>query len=35
MALTLTQEQMKKLISLLEKSSTPVPTSELVTALKR
>ncbi|CAN5682144.1 hypothetical protein BH24CHL1_BH24CHL1_12950 [soil metagenome] len=34
MALTLTQDQIKILISLLEKSSTPVPTTDLVTALK-
>lgn len=34
MALNLTQDQIKKLISVLEKSSTPVPTDELVAALK-
>jgi transcriptional regulator of NAD metabolism len=35
MALTLTQDQIKKLISVLEKSSTPITTTELVTTLKR
>jgi hypothetical protein len=34
MALTLTQVQIKKIISLLKKSSTPVTTGELVEALK-
>lgn len=35
MALTLTQDQIKRLIKQLEKSSSPVPTSELVAALKK
>lgn len=35
MALTLTQEQIKKLIKLLEKSSSPVLTADLVQALKK
>jgi len=34
MALTLTQDQIRKLKSLLEQSSTPVSTAELVEALK-
>lgn len=34
MALTLTQEQIKKIVALLKKSSTPVATSEIVEALK-
>lgn len=34
MTTTLTHDQTRKLVALLEKSSTPVPTDELVDALK-
>ena len=35
MALSLTQDQIKKLMRLLEESSTPMTTVELVNALKK
>lgn len=35
MALTLSQDQIKKLVAFLKQSSTPVPTAEIVEELKR